>query len=108
MVNTAIDAYRQAKKQQKRVDMSSVSDVVGVEDFTIESLSAEDLLSIIQTIPNRYRVVFNLFAIEGYSYREIAKQLNMKENTCKSNYLRAKKILRMRLVEENIVQKSEG
>jgi len=62
---------------------------------------------IIQTIPEGYRVVFNLFAIEGYSHKEIAEKLGVNESTSKSQYSRAKKMLRKLLVEKNIVEEGE-
>jgi RNA polymerase sigma-70 factor (ECF subfamily) len=50
-------------------------------------------------MPTGYRVVFNLFAIEGYSHQEIAEQLNISESTSKSQYLRARAYLRQRIEE---------
>jgi RNA polymerase sigma-70 factor (ECF subfamily) len=51
--------------------------------------------------------VFNLFAIEGYSHKEIAERLGITESTSKSQYSRAKKILRSILEQKNIVEKGE-
>lgn len=107
MVNTALDAYRKGKKHQKNVDVDSVSFLLDSDDYTIESLNAEDLLKVIQSIPEGYRVVFNLFAIEGYSHKEIAEQLGVTESTSKSQYSRAKKMLRKILIDRNIVEESE-
>ena len=70
-------------------------------------INATDLLKIIQTIPEGYRVVFNLFAIEGYTHKEIADELGVTESTSKSQYSRAKKMLRKLLVQNNIVEESE-
>lgn len=107
MVNTALDAYRKSKKHQKDVDVDSVSFLLDSNDYTIESMNADDLLSIIKTIPEGYRVVFNLFAIEGYSHKEIADMLGVTESTSKSQYSRAKKMLRKILIDRNIVEESE-
>jgi len=52
------------------------------------------LLLLISELPNQYRMVFNLYAIEGYSHAEIAKMLAITESTSKSNYSRARAILR--------------
>ena len=107
MVNTALDQYRKNKKYQQDVEIDSVSYKLENNDFTIEQINAQDLLKIIQSIPEGYRVVFNLFAIEGYSHKEIAEQLGVTESTSKSQFSRAKKLLRKRLVENNIVEESE-
>jgi RNA polymerase sigma-70 factor (ECF subfamily) len=58
---------------------------------------ADDLLKLVQSLPDGYRTVFNLFAIEGYSHQEIAKQLNISESTSKTQYLRARAYLKDRL-----------
>ena len=107
MVNTALDAYRRAKKHQNNVDVDSVGYLLDSNDYTIETINANDLLKIIHTIPEGYRVVFNLFAIEGYSHKEIAERLGVTESTSKSQFSRAKKMLRKILVEKNIVEESE-
>lgn len=107
MVNTALDQYRKNKKFQKDIEIDAVSFKLEKSDFIIETINANDLLKIIQTIPEGYRVVFNLFAIEGYSHKEIAEKLGVTESTSKSQYSRAKKMLRKRLVEENIVEEGE-
>lgn len=107
MVNTALDQYRKNKKYQSDVEIDAVSFKLEQRDFIIETINANDLLKIIQTIPKGYRVVFNLFAIEGYSHREIAEQLGVTESTSKSQYSRAKKMLRKLLVDNNIVVEGE-
>jgi RNA polymerase sigma-70 factor (ECF subfamily) len=55
-----------------------------------DRLEAEDLLKIIQQLPSGYQIVFNLYAIDGYSHKEIAEQLNISENTSKSQLSRAR------------------
>lgn len=107
MVNTALDQYRKNKKFQKDVEIDSVSFKLEKSEFILETINAEDLLKIVRTIPEGYRVVFNLFAIEGYSHKEIADKLGVTESTSKSQYSRAKKMLRRLLVENNIVAEGE-
>ena len=107
MVNTALDHYRKNKKFQKDVEMDAVAFKLEKEEYIVEEINAQDLLKIIQTIPEGYRVVFNLFAIEGYSHKEIAEQLGVTESTSKSQYSRAKKMLRKILIEKNIVAEGE-
>ena len=94
MVNTSLDEIRRNKKRQNDVDMSAVEYMVEDKSYILESLQAEDLLKMVQELPIGYRTVFNLYAIEGYSHKEIAEQLDISENTSKSQYSRAKTQLR--------------
>lgn len=59
----------------------------------VDLLSAEELMTCIGRLPQGYRTIFNLFAIEGYSHAEIAEMLNIKESTSRSQFLRGKKLL---------------
>jgi len=59
----------------------------------IDNLTAEELTKIIQKLPNGYRVVFNMHAIEGYTHKEIAEKLAITEGTSKSQYFKARKVL---------------
>ena len=65
----------------------------------LERLAAEDLLKLIKEMPSGYRVVFNMFAIEGYSHKEIGQELSISENTSKSQYSRARAYLKKQLEE---------
>lgn len=62
-------------------------------------LEAEDLLTLIQQLPTGYRTVFNMYAVEGYSHKEIAEQLGISENTSKSQLSRARTLLQKQLIE---------
>jgi RNA polymerase sigma-70 factor (ECF subfamily) len=66
----------------------------GPEASVLEQLSAGELLRLIGGLPEGYRTVLNLYAIEGYSHREIAELLGISENTSRSQYARAKTCLR--------------
>jgi len=66
-----------------------------------DHLEAEDLLKMIQELPTGYRIVFNLYAIDGYSHKEIAEQLGISENTSKSQLSRARTYLQKVLVEHD-------
>ena len=76
-----------------------------------DHLEAEDLLKMIQELPAGYRIVFNLYAIDGYSHKEIAEQLGISENTSKSQLSRARtylqKVLQDKDWEENKKQSSD-
>ncbi len=63
----------------------------------MQGLEAADLLDIIRELPPKYRMVFNLYAIEGYSHKEISEMINISEGTSKSNLSRARAILQRRV-----------
>lgn len=92
MINTALEKYRD-KYHLNRVDNQSENMEVGVVDDVLEDLSAQDLLRMIRELSPKYRMVFNLYAIEGYSHKEISALLNISEGTSKSNLSRARAIL---------------
>ena len=70
-----------------------------IEDVEIESdnISMDYLLGIIQQLPDRYRMVFNLYVIDGYSHKEIAEMLSITDGTSKSNLARARMILKEKI-----------
>ncbi|MDX1348741.1 MAG: RNA polymerase sigma factor [Putridiphycobacter sp.] len=107
IVNTALDQIRKNKKYLDNVDADSVSYLLEDEVYIVEELEADDLLKIINRLPVGYRVVFNLFAIEGYSHKEIAAKLDITESTSKSQYSRARKILRTVLLKNEYVEEGE-
>ena len=67
----------------------------------------EFLLKIIQELPDRYRLVFNLYAVDGYSHKEIAKMLEINEGTSKSNLARAKMILKEKIQNTTVFSKTK-
>jgi RNA polymerase sigma factor (sigma-70 family) len=99
-VNTCLDQLRKDKKLLTDVSLDDVSHKLAHQDYSAEKLMADDLLKLVQALPDGYRTVFNLFAIEGYSHQEIAQQLSISESTSKTQYLRARAYLKERI--ENI------
>ena len=102
MVNTALERYR------KNFQMYSVSEVsdsdIGIKANTIVSdISAQDLLELIKKLPAAYKLVFNMYAIDGYSHKEISEILNISIGTSKSNLSRARKILQTKVRQHFIV-----
>jgi RNA polymerase sigma-70 factor (ECF subfamily) len=90
MVNTALTNIRKNKKLKQNIELESVEFMLPSTNQLNESFEAQDLLKIIQTLPTGFKTVFNLYAIEGYSHKEIAEMLNISEGTSKSQYSRAK------------------
>ena len=102
MVNTALDELRKTNKFQANVSMDDVGYKVEADSDVLASLIEEDLLKLIQEMPAGYKTVFNMFAIEGYSHKEIGEKLGVSENTSKSQYSRAKAYLRVKVEELEI------
>jgi RNA polymerase sigma factor (sigma-70 family) len=104
MVNAALFLYRNKSKLQPviRLDASGY-DAAGETDIA-SNLDAKELLSLVQTLPSGYRIVFNLYVFEGYKHREIAEALGISEGTSKSNlsdariYLQKALIIKKKLV----------
>ena len=71
----------------------------------LDTISAKELLDLIQTLPIGYRTVFNLYAIEGYSHKEIAEELGIREGTSKSQFNRARLTLQKKI--ESLTKISE-
>ncbi len=96
MVNTALERFRKEDHLTASIEEVDFQDPPGYEDVFSE-LSAQDLLQMIRDLSPQYRVVFNLYAIEGYSHKEISQMLNISEGTSKSNLSRARSILQERI-----------
>lgn len=97
MINTAINFYKSNLKHNQYVDIDDVSHTSSLSIEAIDSLSHKQLLTLIQSLPEGYRMVFNLYIIEGYSHKDIAEQLGISENTSKSQLSRARKVLQKKI-----------
>ncbi|KXN98860.1 RNA polymerase sigma-70 factor [Aequorivita aquimaris] len=92
----AIDKYKTKKPLNIEIKEDILEDEVIVEKE--ENLSLDQLLALIQDLPDQYRLVFNLYQMDGFSHKEIASFLNISEGTSKSNYHRSKLILRDKII----------
>jgi RNA polymerase sigma factor (sigma-70 family) len=91
-VNLALERFRGQYQIINIQDSWRDSGDEGIEGIT-SSITTDELLKIIQDLSPKYRAVFNLYAIEGYSHKEIAEMLDISEGTSKSNLSRARIIL---------------
>jgi len=101
-VNTALDHIRKNKTLKQMMEVESVEYLLPKSDSVLSDMAAEDLLGILQKIPAGYRTVFNMYVIEGYSHKEIAKELGITVNTSKSQFSRAKSFLRKIIEEQDL------
>lgn len=98
-MNTALELYR-----QKRV-LYSINEDIDYPEFiedadAVSQLSTDELIKMIQELPPAYQMVFNLYAIEGYSHKEISKMLDIAEGTSKSNLARARMNLQKKVMNQ--------
>lgn len=101
-VNTAINYYHQNRKYFDHVDASYAENLTSSSENAISSLSVQELLDLVNQLPEGYRLVFNLYVVEGYSHKEIADTLNIAEGSSKSQLAKAKNYLR-KLMEDRLI-----
>jgi RNA polymerase sigma factor (sigma-70 family) len=97
-VNTAITHYHKNLKFRYHIEIEEyVSVETGVASFEQDFFTSDELYKVLNELPAGYRMVFNLYAVEGYKHKEIAKMLGIDTNTSKSQYSRAKAAIREKL-----------
>lgn len=91
LVNAAIDNYRKNARYSSNLQVieEEVSEII--EPEISSQLSANEILSLFERLPEHYRITFNLYEIEGYSHEEIGRMLDISTSTSRSNLARAKK-----------------
>lgn len=97
-VNTAITQYHRSLRHRYHVEIEEyVSAETGTESFEEDLFTSDELFRVLNELPPGYRMVFNLYAVEGYKHKEIAEMLGIDINTSKSQYSRAKATIREKL-----------
>lgn len=95
-INLALENIRKDKtKKLQSDDIENISDI-DIADETegdIDKITEDELLAMVQELPQGYRSVFNLYAIEDYSHKEISEMLGIAEGTSRSQYIRARALL---------------
>lgn len=104
MINTALNNQRQKLYLLPMVDVTQI-ELNETEEISLAAFNLSELISMIQSLPDGCRVVFNLFAVEGYSHKEIGDMIGISEGTSKSQYSRARSLLKMKL---NLHEKKYG
>ena len=103
MVRTALDLLRKEKHYDNKVDLTNAEYLTSTDSTVLASMRVDEIMHLIQRMPVGYRTVFNMFAIEGYSHKEIAAELGVTESTSKSQFSKAKAYLR-KLLSTNAVK----
>lgn len=97
IVNNSINYYRQKSPWFENVETSREANREMSDCDVVSALSAEELLGFIRQLPEGYRMVFNLYVIEGYLHKEIAEMLGISESTSKTQLLKARKALQEKI-----------
>lgn len=94
IINTAITQYNKNLDYKSIISLNdSMKDPAVFDDIPYQEFSTDEILGAIQELPDEFRTVINLYAIEGFRHKEISKMLNISESNSKIRYLRAKKLL---------------
>ena len=103
-INASIDNYRSNKQRHLHVSYDEIVEVKGSNSDILKELAVEEINEIINQLPEGYRLVFNLFVVDGFSHKEIAKMLEISEGTSKSQLFKAKSML-VKLLEKNNISR---
>lgn len=106
IVHTCINNLKKNKKFNESVDIIHANTLHVREESVPSIVQAKQVVECIRLLPIGYRTVLNLYAIDGYSHKEIADMLDIEESTSRSQYTRAKQMLEDILVRKKIIQKS--
>jgi RNA polymerase sigma-70 factor (ECF subfamily) len=108
MVHTCINHLKKNKKFNESVDIIYANGVQVREESVPSIVQAKQIVECIRLLPLGYRTVLNLYAIEGYTHKEISTMLDVEESTSRSQYTRAKQMLEDILIRKNIIQPSRN
>lgn len=103
VINTALKHNRSKLYQYPAKDILELENYLPDKDITLSNFNFNELLKLIQQLPDGCQAIFNLYAIEGYPHKEIAQMLDISEGTSKSQYARAKALLQKMIEQEEEV-----
>jgi len=98
-VNCALERIRQQDVLKNAVDINEADYAYIADETAVTQLSAEEIMVYVRSLPDGFRTVFNMFAIEGYSHKEIGHKLKITESTSRSQYMRARKMLQKMILQ---------
>ena len=98
MVNVSLEKFRKQHLMHPVEDIS-IYEEPQISDDIITHISAQELMELIQQLPPRYKMVFNLHVLEGMNHKEISEEMNISVGTSKSNLARAREILKRKVAE---------
>jgi len=98
-VNSALERLRQQDVLKNAEDIDEVDYANIPDESSLSQLSADEIMAYVRSLPDGFRTVFNMFAIEGYSHKEIGERLNITESTSRTQYMRARKLLQKMILQ---------
>jgi RNA polymerase sigma-70 factor (ECF subfamily) len=107
MVNTSLNLYRNNLKRMYHLDVDDAQVQIADVSVDFDRFNVEDIMRLVQKLPDGYRIVFNMYDIDGYSHKEIAAKLGISVNTSKSQLLKARRHLKKELEKLNEEQKRQ-
>lgn len=107
IVHTCINILKKNKKFNESVDIIHANTIQVREESVSAIIQAKQVVECIRLLPIGYRTVLNLYAVEGYSHREISEMLDIEESTSRSQYTRARAMLEEILIRKKILQKTK-
>jgi RNA polymerase sigma-70 factor (ECF subfamily) len=106
MVRASVDYHRKYFRAQLPTDSLDFAAEVEVEPSVLDALSADEKLALVQEMPPSLRVVFNLYAVEGYNTAEIAVMLGIEEGTARANLVRARTRLKLKVQQAELIKQN--
>ena len=103
VVHTCINFLKKNKKFSENVDIAYATTIYVKEETVPSIMQAKQVVECIKLLPLGYKTVLNLYAIEGYSHKEIGNLLDIEESTSRSQYTRAKAMLETILIKKRII-----
>ena len=100
-VNTALMSLRKVDILRNTEEIDNAAGEISDFPGAVETMSSKELMELIASMPDGFRIVFNMYAIEGYSHQEIAKELNISEGSSRSQLSRARVWLQERIKRQN-------
>ncbi|HFB99987.1 MAG TPA: sigma-70 family RNA polymerase sigma factor [Phaeodactylibacter sp.] len=97
-INTALKNYNKNSFKKEKIGLHDYQDNA-IDPEVVAALHTEELMKVVSGLPDGYRVVFNLYVVEGFSHREIAERLEIKESTSRSQLVKARKMLQSRITQ---------
>lgn len=107
IVHSCINILKKNKKFSNSADLDEVEEYITTRESVYGAMQAKKVIECIRLLPLGYRTVLNLFAIEGYSHREIGEILEIGESTSRSQYTRAKNLLEQILIKQRVIDQPE-
>ncbi|WP_299111165.1 RNA polymerase sigma factor [uncultured Winogradskyella sp.] len=108
-INKAIDKYKKQSHLNIIINNDILQDHTLINESAIKNIKLHDILKHIQELPPKYRMVFNLYELDDYSHKDVAKLLNISVSTSKSNLHRAKNLLQAKILKPtNTTTKKPG